>query len=182
MLRTTDDSLMSVMWILCKMRHEHHTRMNKPCHTYEWAMSHVWMSHVPLMKESCHSHTYERVMSHIWMSHVLHMSESCPTYECVMSHVWMSHVPHRCEKVILASLCALPDNELLALSWDMRCLMSVSTSRCLMSVSCRISRLMTDETHEIYSWLMPYDWVQILEIDSWLMSYISSTARHETWV
>ena len=39
---------------------------------------------------SCHtwtSHdTRERCMSHIWMSHVTHMNESCHTYEWVMSH------------------------------------------------------------------------------------------------
>ena len=33
-------------------------------------------------------------MSHIWMSHVTHMNESCHTYEWVMSHIWMSHVAH----------------------------------------------------------------------------------------
>ena len=39
-------------------------------------------------------HTHERIMSHIWMSHVTHMNESCPTYEWVMRHIWMRHVPH----------------------------------------------------------------------------------------
>jgi len=43
--------------------------MNKSSHTYEWVMSHVWMSPVTPMNESCH--TYEWVMSHIWMSHVV---------------------------------------------------------------------------------------------------------------
>jgi len=50
--------------------------------------------------------TYEGVMSHIWMSHVIHMNESCHTYEWVMPHIneschiWMVHatyewvVPH----------------------------------------------------------------------------------------
>jgi len=66
--------------------------MNESCHTYEWVMSHIWMSHVTHMNESCH--TYEWVMSHIWMSHVTHMNESCHTYEWVMSYIWMSHVPH----------------------------------------------------------------------------------------
>ena len=47
-------------------------------------MSHLWMSHVTLMNESCH--TYEWVMSHIWMSHVTLMNESCHTYETVMQH------------------------------------------------------------------------------------------------
>jgi len=99
-----------------------------PCHTYEWAIyvpllnascqtnveavraailrgpvSHIWMSHVPHMNESCP--TYECVMSsshmcrrslklilrgpvsHVWMSDVTRMNESCPTYECVMSNI-----------------------------------------------------------------------------------------------
>ena len=55
-------------------------------------MSHIWMSHVTHMNESCH--TYEWVMSHIWMSHVTHMNESRHTYEWVMSHIWMSHVTY----------------------------------------------------------------------------------------
>jgi len=42
--------------------------MNEPCHTYEWAMSHIWMSHVTHMNDSCHKyewayHTYEWVVS-----------------------------------------------------------------------------------------------------------------------
>ena len=52
-------------------------------------MSHIWMSHVTHMNESCH--TYEWVMSHIWMSHVTHTNESCHTYDWVMSHIWIIH-------------------------------------------------------------------------------------------
>jgi len=52
--------------------------MNEPCHTHEWAMSHIWKSHVTHMNEPCH--TYEWAMSHIWMSHVTHMNEPCHTY------------------------------------------------------------------------------------------------------
>jgi len=32
------------------------------------------------------------VLSHMWMSHVKHMNESCHIYEWVMSHTWISHV------------------------------------------------------------------------------------------
>ena len=60
------------------------------CHTYQWVVSHVWMSYVAHMNESCH--TYEWVMSNVWMSYVTHMNESCHLYESVMSHVWMSYV------------------------------------------------------------------------------------------
>jgi len=78
---------------------------NGLCHTYEWVMSHIWMSHVFHMNESWHTyewvtlhvcescHTYEWVMSHIWMSHVFHMNESWHTYEWVTLHV-CSHAKH----------------------------------------------------------------------------------------
>jgi len=77
----------------------HVTHMNESCHTYEWLLIHN--------NENCH--TYKSVMSHMWMSHVTHINGSCHTYEWVMSyewlrsghtykwaiaHMWMSHVPH----------------------------------------------------------------------------------------
>jgi len=77
----------------------HVTHMNESCHTYEWDMSHIWishvtkwMSHVTHMNESCH--TYEWVMSHVWISHITHMKESCHINEWDMSHIWMGHVTH----------------------------------------------------------------------------------------
>ena len=65
-------------------------------------MSHIWMSHVTHMNESCH--TYEWVMKHIKMSHVTHIDESCDTYVWITmakyatvaiagEQKWMSHVP-----------------------------------------------------------------------------------------
>jgi len=54
------------------------------CHTYEWVMSHIWMSHVTHMNESCLTH--EWVMSH--------MNESCHTYEQVMPYTCRSHVTY----------------------------------------------------------------------------------------
>ena len=55
-------------------------------------MSHIWVSHVAHMSESCH--TYEWVMPHIWVSHATHMSESCHTYEWVMPHIWVNHITY----------------------------------------------------------------------------------------
>jgi len=65
--------------------------MNESWHTYEWVTSHIWMSHVTHVNESCHTY---RVMSHIWMSHVTHINQSRHTYEWVMSNMWMSHTSH----------------------------------------------------------------------------------------
>jgi len=87
-------------------------------------MSHIWMSHVTHMNESCH--TYEGVMSHMWMSHVTHTGIEAPhrlilykdesthestyewvilsyhTYEWVISHIWMSHITHMNESCMRA--------------------------------------------------------------------------------
>ena len=49
--------------------------MNESCHTYEWVMSHIWMSHVTHMNES--RHTYEWVMSHIWVPCHRHIRGGC---------------------------------------------------------------------------------------------------------
>jgi len=45
-------------------------RANAACHTYEWAMSHIWMSQMGI------SHVaYEYTMAHTWMIHFTHMNE-----------------------------------------------------------------------------------------------------------
>ena len=77
---------MSHIWM------SHVTHVNESCHICEWVMSHIWMSLVTHMNQSCHM--CEWVMSHIWMSHVTCVNEPCHTYEWVMSHVWMGHVTH----------------------------------------------------------------------------------------
>ena len=66
--------------------------MNESCHTCEWVMSHIWLSHVIHMNESCY--TCEWVTSHMSMSHVTHVNESCRICEWVISKMWMSHVTH----------------------------------------------------------------------------------------
>jgi len=100
------NSLAALREALCA---NHIAHVNEPCRTYEWAMSHVWVSIVIHTNELYH--TYEWVMSYIWMRHVTHMrmSVSCReglsckdeeesrgrVYEWVMSHIWMNHVTHR---------------------------------------------------------------------------------------
>jgi len=72
--------------------------MNESCHTYEWVMSNIWISHVTHANAS--RHTCEWVMSHTWMSHVTHkndwchvthMNESCRTYEWLMPLTPITH-------------------------------------------------------------------------------------------
>ena len=121
------------------------------CHTYEWVMSHIWMSHVTrtVWCNSCicgmtasigicgMTNRYGEVksqvlgrqsrgyiMSHIWMSHGTHMNESCHTYEWVMLHIWISHVTH-------------------------------------MNESCRT-----------YEWVMAHIWMSYVRTYEWVMSHI----------
>jgi len=77
----------SYNWVMAQIWMSLVTHLNESCHTCEWVVPHIWMSHVI---GSCH--TYEWVMSHIWRRHVTHMKVSRHAYEWVMSHIWMSHV------------------------------------------------------------------------------------------
>ena len=82
------------------------------CCTYEWVMSHIWLSSAAHTNDSCHvTHmtesclTYEWVMSHIWLGRVAHMNETCRTYDWVILHIWMSHVTqeprHTCNQAAI---------------------------------------------------------------------------------
>jgi len=79
------------------------------CNTQEWVKSHIWMSHITHMNQSCRTyerimyHTYESVMPHIWRSHATHIHESRHTYEsrvhhscqiCVTWLIYMCDVTH----------------------------------------------------------------------------------------
>jgi len=65
------DSLICVTWLTHRCDETHHyvcpctipPERDSSCHTYEWVMSHIWVSHVTHMSESCH--TYEWFTSHI---------------------------------------------------------------------------------------------------------------------
>ena len=75
------------------------------CHTYEWVMSHIWMSHVTHVPQWYPLRAVRRnhiwlhrtfLMSNIRMSHVTHMRshvshtpKSCHTYEWVLSHTYL---------------------------------------------------------------------------------------------
>jgi len=94
---------------------------NESCHTYEWVMSHIWMSHVTQVNESCH--TCEWVMSHIWMSHVTHMNESCHIWKEGTSPLnvreWgMSHMHESCYVAVRANVC-LEIHEMYHVKWVM---------------------------------------------------------------
>ena len=70
--------------------------MNESRHTYEWGMSHIWMSHITYMHEP--RHTHEWVRSQIWTNHVPHVHPSCHTHthscdtHTFMSHTHMHHI------------------------------------------------------------------------------------------
>jgi len=84
--------------VVCQIWMSHVSRVNESCLTSLRRIARIrtssWHSHG---HTSCHAYecvvcTYEWVMSHIWMSRVSHMNESCVTYEWVVCRIWMSHV------------------------------------------------------------------------------------------
>jgi len=69
------------------------------CHSDEWGMSHIWMSQITHINESCY--TYELSISHMRVSHVTLMDavrwNSSGTDRQLYhdtSHRWMRHVTH----------------------------------------------------------------------------------------
>jgi len=120
-------------------------------------MSHIWMSHVTHMNESCHKisvtpHIYI-VMSYMWMSHATHMhryvtrmNESCHTYTWVMSHAWMRHYLQRegskeCVWVISRMLMSHITHT------------HSHTYECIMSHTCHVTRIIEYNYHT-YNYLM----------------------------
>jgi len=112
---------------------------------FTYRLSHVWMSHVTRMNESCH--TYERVMSYVWMSRATHMNESCRTYEWFMSHIWMTHVTHECFMPHTWMIQVTHMNESCrTYEWVMPHVWMSQAAR--MNESCRT-----------YEWVMPHVWM-----------------------
>jgi len=86
-------------YVMSHIRMSHVARMNNTCCAYGWVMSHMnlWgicMSCHIWISHVTHMNEWSRVMSHMWMRYVTHISESCHAYEWVMSHIWISHVTH----------------------------------------------------------------------------------------
>ena len=82
----------------------HLTHVNESCQTYEWVMSHIWMSQVTHMNEPWH----------IWTSHVnepWHAWTNHCKYDWVMAYVvvTISRLPKNiclfCKRALLKRLC-----------------------------------------------------------------------------
>jgi len=89
----TQECIMSHIWMRGNVR----AQLSICEDSHAWVMPHSCMHHGKHMNESCLTHdkschTYEWVMSHVWISHVTHINDSCHTYECILSHTGMSHV------------------------------------------------------------------------------------------
>ena len=66
--------------------------MDESWYVYRWVMSHMWMSHVARVNESCH--TCEWVMSHTMNESCHTCDQSCHTHEREMSCVWHTGLWH----------------------------------------------------------------------------------------
>jgi len=81
--------------------------MHLSCHTYQWVMSYLSMSHVThMMNVSCHPH--ECVMPPTWMRHVTCKVESCQSL--LISHsTHINESCHTCEWVVYVSRVGISD-------------------------------------------------------------------------
>jgi len=102
MNRWVKSHILKIRWVKSHMLMSRVSYMKESCHTYEWVMAHVWMSHVTVTSSWGRFHSgssWEWVYKHLltWMSHGTRMNESCDrniwltSLSWVMSHVWMSH-------------------------------------------------------------------------------------------
>jgi len=82
-------TLVLTIHIMRQCECERHEEDEQPPHT---TISHVECE----WSVSCH--TYEWAVSHIWMSHVTHMNESCHTYEWHVECEW--NVPCTCDRTV----------------------------------------------------------------------------------
>jgi len=73
-----------------QVTHINESRHTYHCHTYQWAMSRISMSHVPHFNESCH--TCAQVSEYAVQLYVLSLDDSSHTYLWVTSHISMSHI------------------------------------------------------------------------------------------
>jgi len=78
-------------------RHSMWTAAGGSCLTCEWVMSHLWLSHVSHVNESCRMCT--RHIQNWWVGTLCGLLlvnrvclASCLTCECIMSHIWKSYV------------------------------------------------------------------------------------------
>jgi len=80
----------------CHIWMSHVTHMNATCHTYECVMPWIWMSHATHTRMSQVTHTWmthpyvAHVTSRVWMGHVTLTNESCHTLEPNMG--WLRSV------------------------------------------------------------------------------------------
>jgi len=79
--------------------------MNESNYIYEWVMSHIWMSHVTHMDESCHIclilergmwAVSEAIMTHLCVWHDPSICVTWPIYKCDMTHLYVWHDPSIC--------------------------------------------------------------------------------------
>ena len=124
--------------------------MNESCHTYEWVMSHIWMSHVTHTNKSCHTcqpnnrnESMERDVPDQWSpkrhQHLEHV-HSYMYHDSLICVTWLIHVCHMtqsweslCGLVLVSLMCSLSLAHALILSCRMRELVLSPSTRCVPS-------------------------------------------------
>ena len=159
-------------WLICVVRlYDRSLIHHVSKHLSEsWVMSHIWMSHVSHMNESCL--TYEWVMSHIWMSPSSIMDRGWALlnrldkyYTAGLIHIWVTNYMYLSRTTYRWWIDDLSNRWRLHHRWSIQLTnVTYETRTTCMSLS---NRRTTHMSHELHVWVYPID-----EIHIWVTNYM----------
>ena len=104
-----NESCLTYEWVMSHIWMSHVSHMNESCLSCEWMMRHIWVNRLPYMNAPCLIWMNEWGITHIWTSHVTYMNASCHLYEWVMAHTYMDESCHTYEWLLNRGLHSSPD-------------------------------------------------------------------------
>jgi len=161
------------------MRHVAH--INESYHTYQWGMSHIWMSHM--------SHTWIG-MSHIWMSHATHMNEVSSvsdiwTHATLDSFIWvhMSRWTHWHSYLFICPTLSMTYYDMNSYEWVQYDIWTHMNESNVAHMNGHVAHV--DESRRrqraAYEWVMSYIWRRVTHMKESCRTY-EWACRTRGWV
>ena len=138
--------------------HVTRTHMNESWQTYEWVMSHAWMSQVTHMNESCHTYEWVVTDDFIWMGHgrLIHRNTSEFLHRNSVCHR-MTHIQEFLCMSLRISICRISYGTLLNES----------------TVEWLIHR-------NSFVWVCVFPYVECAMVDPWMSHFCNIYPQHVT--